>query len=87
MCRSSKKWQAANPLLVPNDSADSPATTGVQLASLSKPTDSLTKIDKRKSATGVRSPSGPATRSASVKTNRARNHKIRSGDTLFSLAK
>lgn len=82
-----QKVASGQSLLVPNDSADSPATTGVQLASLSKPTDSLTKIDKRKSATAVRSPSGPATHSASVKTNRARNHKIRSGDTLFSLAK
>lgn len=82
-----QKAASGQSLLVPNDSADSPAATGVQLASLSTPTDSLTKIDKRKSATAVRSPSGSATRSASVKTNRARNHKIRSGDTLFSLAK
>ena len=65
-----------------------PGTGGVQIASLAPPVGALDSApaDNKAAAPRARAAQAPAARVASARPN-VRNHKVRQGDTLFSLAK
>ncbi|WP_088157262.1 transglycosylase SLT domain-containing protein [Achromobacter xylosoxidans] len=81
---SRQKSASGQSLLVPGD----PGTGGVQLASLATPVGALDSApsDNKAAAPRGRSAQSPAARVASARPN-VRTHKVRQGDTLFSLAK
>ncbi|MGN6661994.1 MAG: LysM peptidoglycan-binding domain-containing protein, partial [Achromobacter mucicolens] len=82
----SRRQKAANgqALLVPGD----PGTGGVQIASLAPPVGALDSApqDNKAAAPRGRAAQAPAVRVSSARPN-VRSHKVRQGDTLFSLAK
>jgi membrane-bound lytic murein transglycosylase D len=81
---SRQKSASGQSLLVPGE----PGTGGVQLASLATPVGALdsTPSDNKAAAPRGRTTQAPAARVASARPN-VRTHKVRQGDTLFSLAK
>ncbi len=86
---SRQKVAAGQSLLVPGDSSNGGGNGGVQLASLQAPIgalDSVSQNVKPAAASQGRAAATPAARVASAKPN-VRTHKVRNGDTLFSLAK
>jgi membrane-bound lytic murein transglycosylase D len=81
---SRQKAASGQALLVPGE----PGTGGVQLASLAAPVGALEQApsDNKAVAPRGRAAPAPAARVASARPN-VRTHKVRQGDTLFSLAK
>ncbi len=80
---SRQKVARGQSLLVPGD----PGNNGVQLASLSAPVGALeAEADDARPAPRARAATAPTARVASVRDN-VRTHKVRPGDTLFSLAR